>query len=101
MCISVAVLAVVDRAVSCWFVRDCPHLPLHILVVAGCYSLSCLQSCQLILLPVAFVVFFFFNPLFQQFSLLLLLLILFYFSLFSWASTECLSVLLVAMFVLS
>ena len=99
MCISVAVLAVVDRAVSCWFVRDWPPLPLYILVVGGCYSVSCLLSCLLILLPVA--VFFFFNPLFEWFSLLLLLLILFYFSLFSWASTECLSVLLVAMFVLS
>ena len=54
----------------------------------------CSFYCQLLF-------FFFFNPLFEWFSLLLLLLILFYFSLFSWASTECLSVLLVAMFVLS
>ena len=51
-------------------------LPLYILVVGGCYSLTCLQSSQLILFASCF-----FISLLQQFSLFLLPL-LFYFSLF-------------------
>ena len=45
-------------------------LPLHILLVEGCYSLACLQSSQLILFGSYFVI-----PLFQWFSLLLLFLL--------------------------
>ena len=44
---------------------------------------------------------FFFIPLFQRFSLLLFILLLLYFSLFRSASTGCLSVRRVPMFVLS